>query len=154
MAKEVERKFLISDKTIVESLTDGENIIQGYLSDNPDATVRIRIKGSKAFLTVKSRNVGAVRGEWEYEIPIEDARSIMAECQMTGLISKTRYRIGRWEIDVFHGSLSGLIIAEIELTSPEERISLPSYIGREVTNDKRYYNSVLATLDPKAIRFE
>ena len=80
MAKEIERKFLLSDKSILETSTDRHQIIQGYLSSNPDSTVRIRIIDRRAFLTVKSRNVGAMRNEWEYEIPVEDAESMIEAC--------------------------------------------------------------------------
>ena len=93
MAKEIERKFLLSDKSILETSTDRHQIIQGYLSSNPDSTVRIRIIDRRAFLTVKSRNVGAMRNEWEYEISVEDAESMIEACGIVGLISKTRHRI-------------------------------------------------------------
>lgn len=151
MAKEIERKFLICDRSLVENLSNGEEITQGYLSDNPDATVRIRIKGNCGFLTVKSRNHGATRGEWEYQIPVEDCRQMISECRINRLITKTRYRFDRWEIDVFHGNLEGLIIAEIELSSESESITLPSFIGREVTNDSRYYNSALISVNTDEI---
>ncbi len=154
MAIEIERKFLVSEKALTDKMSEGEEIIQGYLSDNPDSTVRVRIKGEKAYLTVKSRNNGSVRGEWEYEIPVCDARQMLDQCGVTGLISKTRYRSGRWEIDEFHGRLEGLLMAEVELYSEDEKISLPSFLGREVTGDSRYYNSVLAKIDPSDIEFE
>ena len=151
MAKEIERKFLLSDKSILETSTDRHQIIQGYLSSNPDSTVRIRIIDRRAFLTVKSRNVGAMRNEWEYEIPVEDAESMIEACGIDGLISKTRHRIGRWEIDEFHGRLEGLVVVEIELESEMEVVDIPPFIGREVTDDKRYYNSALATASPEDV---
>lgn len=143
MAKEIERKFLVVDDCYKLSGRSVE-IEQAYLSDNPDATVRVRIYGTKAFLTVKSRNEGLTRDEWEYEIPVEDARNMMLRCDCRGHISKTRYVDGRWEIDEFHGRLDGLVVAEIELTDADEAVTLPSYIGKEVSGDSRYYNSVLA----------
>ncbi|MBD5349753.1 MAG: CYTH domain-containing protein [Bacteroides sp.] len=151
MAKEIERKFLLSDKSILETSTDRYQIIQGYLSSNPDSTVRIRIIDHQAFLTVKSRNVGAMRNEWEYEIPVEDAESMIEACGIDGLISKTRHRFGRWEIDEFHGRLEGLVVAEIELESETEVVDIPPFIGREVTDDKRYYNSALAAASPEDV---
>ena len=144
MARETERKFLLRDDSWRASATDPVRIIQTYLNPEPGATVRLRIAGSKAFLTVKSINRGSERGEWEYEIPETDAREMMAECKTTPVIDKTRRYDGRWEIDEYHGCLEGLVVAEIELDSPDEEISLPSYIGREVTGNPAYYNSTLA----------
>lgn len=145
MAKEIERKFIVTDKSILDNCDSSIYICQAYLSDRPEATVRIRIIGEKAFLTVKSKNEGIQRHEWEYEIPPTDAREMMKICQTSGMIEKTRYKSGRWEIDVFHGRLEGLIIAEIELENPNEIISLPGFVGRDVSTDNRYYNSCLAT---------
>ncbi len=120
------------------------HIIQTYLSPDPDATVRLRITDDEAYLTVKGRNSGAERDEWEYHIPERDAREMMERCRHTPVIDKTRYHVGRWEVDEYHGSLAGLVVAEIELGSADEEIELPPFIGREVTGDARYYNSVLA----------
>lgn len=147
MAKEIERKFLVTDQSVVESLSGGVEICQAYLSTDPDSTVRIRIYGEKAFLTVKSRNRGSVRGEWEYEIAPADAVEMMDQCNVSDRIEKIRYKSGRWEIDVFKGALSGLILAEIELTDENEPISLPDFVGKEVTNDPRFYNSNLASIN-------
>lgn len=142
MGKEIERKFLVVDNSFLECAESFEEICQGYLSTTPESTVRVRIKGNKAFITVKSKTIGITRGEWEYEIPVNEARELLSLC--SGSIEKTRYYCGRWEIDIFHGKLSGLILAEIELNSENEAIKLPSFIDREVTNDKRYFNSVLS----------
>lgn len=144
MAKETERKFLVKDESWREHCGEGTRFVQTYLNTNPDATVRLRIAGSHAFITVKSRNHGIERCEWEYEIPEQDAREMIEECDTSPVIDKTRYRDGRWEIDVFHGALAGLVVAEIELDSPDESIALPAYIGREISDDARYYNSSLA----------
>ena len=148
MAKEIERKYLVVSQKYREIADSKAEIRQGYLSANPDATVRVRIYGDRGFLTVKSRNRGIERGEWEYEIPTADATAMLKLCQQKGLIEKTRYRVGRWEIDEFHGRLQGLNVAEIELTSADEVVApLPSFIGREVSGDPRYYNSALSEAD-------
>lgn len=147
MAKETERKFLVRDTTFMQQCDEKVEIRQAYLNDNPVATVRVRLFGDKAYLTVKSKNKGIERHEWEYEIPVEDAEEMLSECHTSGMIEKTRYRCGRWEIDVFHGRLSGLIIAEIELECTEECVEIPPFAGREVSDDCRYYNSALATAD-------
>ena len=125
--------------------------MQGYLSLDPDATVRIRIVGDKAFITVKSRNIGAVRNEWEYPVPVEEAKEMLRSCCKSRLIDKTRYIVEaphnlKWEIDEFHGSLDGLVIAEIELPDEEFEVALPDFIGEDVTGNPRYYNSSLASL--------
>ncbi|MDE5687462.1 MAG: CYTH domain-containing protein [Paramuribaculum sp.] len=144
MARETELKFLLRDDSWRMTATNPVRIIQTYLNPDPEATVRLRIAGDMAFLTVKSPNRGSERGEWEYEIPMNDAREMMAECTTTPVIDKTRWHDGRWEIDEYHGCLEGLVVAEIELHSPDEEISLPLYIGREVTGNPAYYNSTLA----------
>ncbi|MDE5800910.1 MAG: CYTH domain-containing protein [Paramuribaculum sp.] len=143
MALEIERKFLVVDdsyKSLAQSKTD---IIQGYLSTDPDRTVRIRICGQRAYLTIKSRNHGSVRGEWEYPIPLTDARELLHLAK--NCLSKTRYMVGRWEIDEFHERHEGLVLAEIELKDPDELFVIPAFIGREVTDDPQYYNSVIAS---------
>ena len=149
---EIERKFIakydFDYSAISESVTE---ICQGYLSNNPDATVRVRISGEKAFLTVKGRNQGMTRKEWEYAIPLEDARE-MLELAVSGRIEKTRLRIPFknliWEVDVFHGALDGLVLAEVELDSETEDVSLPAFIVREVTGNPEYYNSNLSSRIP------
>lgn len=148
MAIEIERKFLVSNiEEAITSATKSLEIQQGYISTNPDFTVRARIMGERAFITIKSRNKGCVRNEWEYEIPMDDALEII---QKPGIkkISKTRYFLNhankQWEIDIFHDQLEGLALAEVELSSENEPISIPSFIGAEVTHDKRYFNSNIA----------
>lgn len=148
MAKEIELKFLVNDRTFVNLSTSCSRIRQCYLSDSPDATVRIRICDDKAFLTVKGRNKGCVRDEWEYEIPRSDAEDMSHKLTSGFAIDKTRfivpYKGYTWEIDEFHGRLDGLIIAEVELKSADDIPPLPPFIGKEVTSDHRYFNSVLA----------
>ncbi len=145
MGREIERKYLVKDDSYRALATEAHHIRQAYLSTVPDATVRLRILDSQAFITVKGRNHGAERSEWEYEIPVADAEEMLAQCSQTPILDKTRYRAGRWEIDEFHGPLEGLVVAEIELEDADETFALPEFIGEEVTGDPRYYNSTLAT---------
>lgn len=150
MPKEIERKFLVRPAWEIPVEATGTDIVQGYLSTSADSTVRVRISGNSAWLTVKSRNHGATRGEWEYPVPVDDAREMLAECGCTGIISKTRYRLPgpdslTWEVDVFHGPLEGLRVAEVELPAETVEPHLPPFAGREVTGDVRYYNSVLSS---------
>lgn len=142
MAKEIERKFLVIDDSYRAQCDSSHTIVQGYLSTNPDATVRVRLFDHHGFITVKSRNHGPERHEWEYEIPEADAIEMLDIC--TCVLRKVRYRCGRWEIDEFGGHLAGLVIAEIELNDVDEVITLPSFVGKEVTDDPVYYNSMLA----------
>lgn len=145
MPKEIERKYIADLSRFDNDKYRGDEITQAYLSINPDSTVRIRIRNDRAFLTIKSKNIGAVRGEWEYEIPAVDAQEMISQCKCVSLIEKTRYIAGRWEVDVFKGRLKGLVLAEIELSDPDERFDLPEFIVREVTDDPRYYNSNLGS---------
>ena len=147
MGLEIERKFLVAGdfKPFANKAT---RIIQGYLSSVPERTVRVRIKDDKGFLTVKgtSSKSGTTRFEWEKEIPVEEAQELIAICE-SGVIDKTRYVVeaGRhiYEIDEFHGDNQGLIVAEIELASEDETFAKPQWLGKEVTGDTRYYNSML-----------
>lgn len=146
MAKEIERKFLVANDVFFSMASRSVDIEQGYLCTDPDSTVRVRIKGDEAFITVKSRNYGATRNEWEYSIPVSDAREMMECCR--GVIKKRRFLVPYdglvWEVDVFGGCHSGLVVAEVEIGSEDVRLSLPPFVGEEVTSDPRYYNSVLA----------
>lgn len=149
MAKEIERKFIVKNTDYIDMAVSCHKIRQGYLSTNPQSTVRIRVIDNLAFLTVKSKNIGATRNEWEYCIPEKDAVEILEKCSSEECwqIKKTRYivpyRGHTWEIDVFHGVLQGLTVAEIELTEEFERFEKPEFIGIEVTDDPRFYNSSL-----------
>lgn len=143
MGLEIERKFLVVDDSYKPLAQSKIEIVQGYLSTDPDRTVRVRICGDDAWLTIKSRNHGCVRGEWEYPIPMSDARQLLPLAK--NCISKTRYKYGRWEIDEFHDRHEGLVLAEIELKAPDEPFDIPAFIGREVTDDPKYYNSVIAS---------
>ena len=137
MGVEIERKYLVRE---LPALDDGERIVQGYLTFDP--TIRVRLKKTSGRLTLKFRADGLMRYEYEYEIPASDAEELLSRCQ-GALIEKMRYRIGRIELDVFEGDNAGLIVAEIELSNEDERVELPSWIGREVTGLKRYFNSEL-----------
>lgn len=148
MAQEIERKFLVKDRSYRDLAFKSHHIAQGYLSTNPDVTVRLRIMDDSAFLTIKGRCCGIVRNEWEYPVPCADAADMLGMLCGNHVIDKIRYFVKFhglvWEIDEFYGSLSGLVVAEIEL--PSESYSLdeyPSFVGNEVSGDVRYYNSSL-----------
>lgn len=148
MAIEIERKFLVRDLGFLAGL-DGVRIAQGYLSTTPDSTVRVRLSGDQAWLTIKGHNEGARRLEFEYPVPAGDAQQLLALCQ-AGRIDKTRYRvpIGEhvWDVDVFHGDNDGLVVAEVELGDEQEDFVRPPWLGAEVTDDPRYFNSALSEL--------
>ena len=145
MAMEIERKFLVN-KSKLRGLNffSEEKIFQGYLSDNP--VVRVRIKGEHGFLTIKSSTVGLLRQEFEYEIPVADAEQLLKLCGRN-VLKKYRRKISYgghvWEVDFFAGRHTGLILAEVELNTPDEPVELPDWIFKEVSNDSRYYNSNL-----------
>lgn len=142
MGLEIERKFLVQKASFLSSIY-GKNVIQGFLLTKKEKSVRVRIAGGKATLTVKGETVGSVRQEFEYPIPIEDARELLVLCERP-LVEKCRYEIPWgsliWEVDVFHGENEGLIVAEIELPEVDCYLDLPEWIGEEVTNDPRYLN--------------
>ena len=147
MALEIERKFLVDAEKISElNLSDGEKIFQGYLSTEKNKTVRVRVKGEKGFLTIKSKNVGIVRSEFEYEIPVDDAEEILKLCEPK-VLQKVRYKVEHagkiFEVDIFSGKHQGLILAEVELNSPNEKIDLPNWLGEEVSDNPKYFNSNL-----------
>ena len=144
MGVEIERKFTVRADFCPQSA--GTEIAQGYLSRDPQRTVRVRMAGARGYLTVKGVTHGASRAEYEYEIPPEDARAMLALCDPP-LVEKTRYVMDaagrRWEVDVFHGANAGLVVAEVELPSEAAEVTLPAWVEREVTGEKRYYNSSL-----------
>lgn len=148
MAKEIERKFLVTGGFRQDS-PESYRIVQGYICSDPDRTVRVRVRGEKGFLTIKGRSSedGLSRYEWEKEIPVSEALELMALCG-SGVIDKTRYLVPfgahTYEIDVFHGANEGLVLAEIELSDENEPFERPSWLGEEVTGDVRYYNSMLS----------
>lgn len=146
MAFEIEHKYLVNDTSFHEMSVRSTRLVQGYLSRVPERTVRIRISGDDAFLTVKGRNEGDTRLEFEYPVPKEDALLMLGMCQ-EGIIDKTRYIVPfegfNWEVDEFHGKLQGLVTAEIELQSSHTRYKLPPFVGKNITGDPQYYNSNL-----------
>lgn len=151
MATEIERKFLVSSEGWRALATKRTAIRQGYLSSNAKATVRVRSKDDKqAFLTLKGGARGISRAEYEYEIPIADARELLAMAE-PHVLEKHRHLVAfgglTWEVDEFGGRHEGLVIAEVELASEDQRVDLPEWIGREVTDDDRYYNASLARAD-------
>ena len=145
MGTEIERKFLVKNDRW-RGKGPATDYRQGYLTSDPRRTVRVRIAGDRAWLTIKSKPVGAVRSEFEYEIPPADAEQLLTLCDEP-LIEKTRHRIdhhGRlWEVDEFHGANAGLVVVECELEHEDEAIDPPDWLGREVTGDERYYNASL-----------
>lgn len=149
MGIEIERKFLL-DGDGWRGLGRPTLMRQGYLAADPVRTVRVRIEGERAVLTIKSKNTGATRGEWEYEIPVPDAAELLDRLCEQPLVEKVRHRIDyrghTWEVDEFQGENAGLVVAEIELGSEDETFDKPDWIGREVTGDTRYYNSSLIRL--------
>ena len=146
MALEIERKFLI-DLNSLGPLPQGIRIVQGYIPTQGKTAVRIRLKGEQAFLTIKGENRGAVRSEFEYPIPVDDADTMLAELCNGQSVDKIRYLIDHaghtWEVDIFSGNNQGLVVAEVELDSEDESVVLPDWVREEVTGDPRYYNSSL-----------
>jgi CYTH domain-containing protein len=148
MQLEIERKFLVKPGH-QENLVHGTLVRQGYLETTGSSTVRVRIKGDKGFLTIKGPSDlgGLVRSEFEYEIPLTDAHTMIDTLCGVRVLEKTRYFVplGRhtWEVDVFHGLNSGLVMAEVEMSSVDDAVELPEWLDAEVTGDPRYYNSSL-----------
>jgi adenylate cyclase len=152
---EIERKFFVLNTSFIEQASTKKRIAQGYLNTDPDRTVRVRIKDSDGFLTIKGRSnvVGMSRFEWEQKIDLDAAQHLLQLCE-PGLIDKFRYevKVGNhlYEVDVFLGENEGLIIAEIELASEEEAFEKPDWLGLEVTGDERYYNAYLSKMPFKS----
>lgn len=146
MGIEIERKFLVRDRSVL-GRSAGVRYRQGYLSRDPKRTVRVRVAGSHAYLTIKGLADGASRAEFEYEIPVDDGAALLSLCD-GDVVDKTRHRIDHagatWEVDVFHGANDGLIVAEVELERADQPVDLPDWVGDEVTSDPRYYNANLA----------
>ena len=145
MAQEIERKFLVSTDEW-RSLANPTRYRQGYLSSIKERVVRVRTIDDKGFLTIKGINEGLTRLEFEYDIPLADANSLLDLCEKP-IIEKTRCKIPLdgliWEIDEFFGDNAGLIVAEVELESEDQAFEKPSWIGEEVSGDPRYFNSNL-----------
>ncbi|HCY63320.1 MAG TPA: adenylate cyclase [Oxalobacteraceae bacterium] len=146
MAIEIERKFLVTGDAWKRAAV-GVLYRQGYLSTDKARTVRVRIAGERAFITIKGMAIGIARPEFEYEIPPDDAAAMLDGLCLKPLIEKRRYTLEckgmRWEVDEFLGENLGLVVAEVELDSADQAIELPEWIGLEVTDDARYFNSSL-----------
>lgn len=155
MHTETERKFLTVNDSFKAQAVASHRIKQGYIARDGGNSVRVRIRDSKGILTIKGPSADDIsRSEWEIEIPLQDAEALLRLCH-GGIIDKTRYIVpegdtlpetsGRvWEVDVFHGDNEGLVMAEMELGSPEEEFERPDWLGQEVTGDRHYYNSFLS----------
>ncbi|MBI4854036.1 MAG: CYTH domain-containing protein [Acidobacteria bacterium] len=148
MAHEIERKFLIKNEEW-RKLTKGILYRQGYLSTIPERTVRVRVVGENAYLTVKGLTKGLTRVEFEYEIPLLDANQMLDQLCERPIIEKLRHKLDfagfTWEIDEYLGENQGLIIAEVELDDEKDYLELPSWVGEEVSDDPKYFNASLVT---------
>lgn len=147
MGVEIERKFLVVNESWREAASAGMRYRQGYLSTGPSNSVRVRVSGDKAWLTIKSATIGVTRHEYEYEIPAADGHEILDELCVKPLIEKIRFIVQHdghaWEVDVFEGDNAGLVVAEIELGSADEEFTVPEWAGEDVSSDVRYYNQRL-----------
>ena len=146
MAFEIEHKYLVKNDSYKSQATKSFSLLQGYLCKEPERTVRVRIKDGEGYITVKGKNTGCIREEFEYKVPYDDAIMMIRMC-IHPIIEKTRYivPIGKhvWEVDEFSGSHTGLITAEIELSSEDERYEIPDFVGENVTGNPKFYNSNL-----------
>lgn len=144
MATEIERKFLLASEDWREQADQGQRLAQGYMNGAERASVRVRIQDQQANLNIKSATLGIRRQEYEYPIPLADARQMLDDLCEKPVVEKIRYRVQHaghtWEIDVFEGDNAGLIVAEIELEHEQEHFERPHWLGEEVSDDVRYYN--------------
>ncbi len=147
---EIERKFLILNEDWRRLVASAIPMRQGYLNSEKRCSVRVRISGDEASLNIKGATIGAKRLEFEYPIPLDQANIMLDSLSAGPLIEKVRYLIPQghltWEIDVFSGDNAGLVVAEIELSDPDEVFEIPAWIGEEVTHDTRYYNTCLSRM--------
>ncbi|MCR4604063.1 MAG: CYTH domain-containing protein [Prevotella sp.] len=145
---EIERKFLIKDHSFKQLSHSHSHILQGYICSDRGRTIRVRLRDDKAFLTIKgpSADGGLSRYEFEHPISRDEAEHLLLLCE-PGIIDKTRYLVEygqhTFEVDEFHGDNDGLVMAEVELSAPDEHYERPDFLGKEVTGDRRYYNSHL-----------
>lgn len=146
MAKEIEHKYLVRDDSYKSMATGSEEIIQGYIDRTPEHVVRVRRRDERCYLTIKGRNSGDTRLEFEYEIPATDFDGLLSLC-VGRILRKRRWLVPfggfLWEVDEYGGDLSGLTVAEIEIPASDANYPLPPFIGRNVTDDPNYYNSNL-----------
>ncbi len=147
MPTEIERKFLVVSDDWRRQADHGSLMVQGYLQSNEKSSVRVRIAGGQAWLNIKSATLGISRSEYEYAIPVDEAKQILEDLSQGPLIEKTRYHIKAgnhlWEVDDFLGDNQGLVVAEIELSEEAEEFEKPAWLGEEVSHDTRYYNVCL-----------
>lgn len=149
MAIEIERKFLVKDESYKEMAFKSDRIAQGYICRQGGNSTRVRVRGDKGYLTIKGPSIdgGLSRFEWEKEIPASEAWELMKLCP-TPIIDKTRYLVDfeghTFEVDEFYGDNAGLVVAEVELLTPDEEFKRPVFLGEEVTGDGKYYNSSLS----------
>lgn len=148
MAQEIERKFLVKNDDWRENADGGLAMVQAYLQSGEKSSIRIRLAGDRAWLNIKSATLGISRSEYEYTVPLDDAKEMLTNLCDGPVISKTRYHVSVaqhvWEVDVFDGDNRGLVVAEIELSSEDESFEMPGWAGDDVSLDTRYYNVCLA----------
>lgn len=147
MATEIERKFLVTDDSWRNEVAKAAFYRQGYLANSDGASVRVRVADGRGYLNIKSMTLGMSRHEFEYTIPLDEAEQMLDELCLGPKIEKTRYFVEHgahtWEVDVFEGDNAGLVVAEVELGAVDEAFERPPWAGREVSDDKRYYNVCL-----------
>ena len=152
MAIEIEHKYLVVNESYKDYAVKCVHICQGYLSKDKERTVRVRVADNNAFITIKGKNNGDVRAEYEYPIPLDDAKKLLSTLCICPILEKYRYIVdyegNTWEVDEFKGARDGLVMAEIELPSSDYKYDIPPFIGKNVTNDSRYYNSNLVDKIP------
>lgn len=150
MGLEIERKFRVIGDDWRELVSDSSRLRQGYLNEPGHCSIRVRVAADYAELNIKAAVVGAARAEYEYRIPVEEAETMLDDFCVHPPIEKTRHRVmyagHMWELDEFLGANDGLLIAEIELDTPDEVFDKPPWLGREVTDEQRYYNHALAQM--------
>lgn len=144
MGVEIERKFLLASEAWRSEVRDRERMVQGYLAETDTCSIRVRVAGDRASINFKGLTIGARRSEFEFPVPVEDGREMLNLYCGGRLIDKTRHLVRHghhdWEIDEFHGANAGLVVAEVELEDEAEVLDRPDWLGREVTDDPRYYN--------------
>jgi adenylate cyclase len=144
MGTEIERKFLLRDDAWRDAVRTSTDIVQGYLANTERGSIRVRLAGDKASLNLKSMTLGVTRAEFDFPIPPADARAILASLCLRPLIEKTRHHVPfgglDWEIDEFKGENAGLVVAELELEHADQPFAAPPWLGRDVSDDPRYYN--------------
>jgi len=147
MATEIERKFLVVDDRWRGESRRRQRLVQGYLANTDRGSIRVRLEGDRASLNIKSMTLDVTRSEFDYPIPVDEAEIILHSLCMKPLIEKTRHYLVHeghtWEVDEFHGDNAGLVVAEIELRDKSEPFAKPSWLGKEVSDDPRYYNVCL-----------